>query len=570
MPDADKKTKKGKFDAIQEDRRTPIDMAKKEEMLAVLIRNREAYEAVSDLFRVQDCRVGVSEPLGLIWKLVRKFFKDYGELPGKVQLESELHDAVASNSSLLGEDELEEVDEFLTFAWDDKEHGKNIAKSKSHVRVAVATCKRVMEEIVADEMKAKIHKDGTIPVDLPKALAEVQLRVDQVQAITDLDLGLPFPEGWDKRPGLHLTTTGVPAMDVFMGGGWRAGEALLFMAPYGSCKTTLACFSTAELIVECAKMVAGGHVRKNKKGEPMTPVVVLVFTESDKDEYRNRLLSHLAVVPWKRLADMGSIADLDDSSKPGAKEATKYEDKEFAQVKLEKTGKVWRHEQARVARAAKIANRHLILVDCTDSDDTPHRIGSGGMAEVANVVAAVFRKRTDAYPIAVWVDHLSGLADRMTETVKDKDELRTVLTNMPRIAIERMGKKFGCPVGLMHQFAGANQNKGVVARLHHSDAEGSKSIGKYVNFAVMCGTVDENGYCQWQCTKHRREPASATRIIRVDGAFSRLFDASDSHGIEPGKGVIMSKKEMQAAVAFTKATKGGGGSVNDLVDITSD
>lgn len=557
MPEADAK-KKGKYQ-IKEDRRTPIDEAKKEEMLAVLIRNQAAFETVVDTFKVSDCKSAMNEYLALVWKVTRQFYKKYGELPGRTQLESEVFNAIAGNKSLVGDEERPLIDKFLAFAWDDKEHGKKIAKSNNARQVAVDTCKLVMEELVAADLHAKMLKEGTLPEDLPKLLQESQTQLEILQGISDVDLGVPFPDGWDKRTANKLVTTGVDAFDAFMGGGWRAGECLLFMAPYGSCKTATACHSTAELVKYAAQLLADGKARVNKKtGEQMIPVVVLVFTESDKDEYRNRLMANLGRVPWKKLADMTSLKDLHKGKKPGETEGTEYELKEFAdKIAKDKHHDAWKNEQTRVKDAVVLANQHLILVDCTDSDGNPFRVGAGGMHEVANVVKNLFRKRKNLYPIAIWIDHLSGLIDRMGDVIKDEHERRYQLTNMPRIAIEKMGKPLKCPVGLMHQFSGEKQKQGVTGKLHHSDGEGSKSIGKYANFCVVSGKTDDNLMCLWECTKHRREPPTSQRIVKLEGDYSRLVDATKTHGIPPGQKVIMSKEEMKTATVYKKATSGG-------------
>jgi hypothetical protein len=251
----------------------------------------------------------------------------------------------------------------------------------------------------------------------------------------------------------------------------------------------------------------------------------------------------MARVPWRRLAGMSSLDDLDDSDTPGATEDTAYELKVFERD-IE-NGRPWRSERKRVEAAVRLANKHLLLVDCTDSEDSPHQIGKGGMHEIANVMQGIFRRqRKDAYPFSFWLDHMSGLVDRMSEVELDEAALRRVLTNMPRVAGDKIGKPLRTPIVIFHQFAGASQNKGAAAKFHHGEAEGSKSVGKYVNFAIVAGPVDGNGMCKWDCTKHRREPPKKVVIVKVVGRFNRIIDCSLTHGVNEQQRCIMLLSEM--------------------------
>lgn len=528
-------------------RRFALDEEKKREMLAILIRNPLAFEAVQDpekpdeLLTIKNLSTW-SRPLALVWKLVRRFYRDYAELPGRLQLTSDLHQELSGDPSLLQHEERVLVDEFIEYAYDPA-HGK-IAKSRKHFRSAIATCKQFLEEVEVGKIQNRLlGLDSTYPIDLPALLAEVRNRVDVIQSLSDVEIDVPYPDNWDVRQEPQLLSTGCKALDSFMGGGYRAGEVILFMGPYGSCKTTLACNSVANQLKMAAAMYAEENARKNAKGDQLVPLIVLIFTESDVNEYRDRLMSNMARVPWRRLSGMTSLDDLDDSDAPGATEETQYELKVF-QRDIE-NGRPWRSERKRVEAAVRLANKHLLLVDCTDSEESPHQIGKGGMHEIANVLQSIFRRqRKDSYPLSVWLDHMSGLVDRMSEADLDEAELRRVLTNMPRVAGEKIGKPLRTPIVIFHQFAGASQNKGAAAKYHHGEAEGSKSVGKYVNFAVVAGPVDGNGMCKWECTKHRREPPKKIGIIKVQGRFNRIIDCTLTHGVNDQQRCIMPLAEM--------------------------
>lgn len=533
--------KKGK---PQEERRPPLDKMKKEAMLAICIRNQQAFESVHELLTVGYVKKW-AESMALVWREVRKFYKKFGELPDRGQLNAELHNEAGGNVDLLSEQEQGEIDKFLEYAWDDDEFDpKKVGKSVKYVRQAVDTAKQFLEECVALDMRKTLLREGALPLDVPQFLATRQNTLDQIQSLTEIELDVPFPTGWDVREDNQLFTTGVEALDNFMGGGWRAGETVLFMGPYGSCKTTLVCHGVSKQMVYCSGLYTSGESKRNSKGEPMIPVVVLIFTESDKNEYRDRLMSNMAMVPWKRLAQMKGKLSLDKSNKPGATEATKYE-KTIFKEEIKGDEFKFKNERTRVAEAELLANTHLMIIDCTDADDNPHNIGKGGIPEIASILRGIFRRKKDThYPVCVWIDHVSGLVDRMAEEMTDDKLIHRMITNIPRKAADKIGKPFGVPVALMHQLSGSVQNKGAVAKYHHNDAEGSKSIAKYAVFAFVSGSVDQNGMCKWECTKHRREPPSPVRIVQVKGEFNTLVDCSDTHGIAAGHTQIMLLSEM--------------------------
>src|SRR5688572_5061486 len=111
MPPPQSKAETKKTKKKPADRRAPLDDAKKEEMLAVLIRNKSAYQSVEDVLKVGHLR-NVSEGLGLVWKVTQQFYDKHGSLPSKAQINADLHNALKANEALLDDDERTDVDEF--------------------------------------------------------------------------------------------------------------------------------------------------------------------------------------------------------------------------------------------------------------------------------------------------------------------------------------------------------------------------------------------------------------------------------------------------------------------------
>lgn len=524
-----------------EERRPRLDEQKKQEMLAICIRNKNAFESVRELLSVKQVRRW-SEPMGLVWRSVVSFYKRFDDLPDRGQLHAELSNYITNNPDAIDDDETEIINEFIDYTWDDKHHGAKISTSRKHTRVALSTCSQLLEEMAAADFQQTMSADSGIVVDMPRLFEVTQAAVSQARSLVEAAVEVPFPVGWDTKEDSSLFSTGVSALDEFMAGGYRAKEVFVFMAPYGSCKTVLACAGASAQIQQCMQAETEGTARRNSKGKVMIPQVVLMFTENDLDEYRCRLMSNMAMVPWNRIAGMNSIEDLDDGDHPGATPETRYELSAFKQS-IE-NNMPWFNEQQRVRAALTLANRYLVLLDCTSSSAVM-KIGAGGMNDVANVVDAFYTKnRNTRYPYSFWFDHLSGLIDQVSMVVDDESKLRRILMSSPKVAMDRLCIKHKAPVGIMHQLAGQAQNKGATGKLHHSDAEGSKAVAKYATFAIVSGPTDENNMCKWEMTKHRRTPAMPYRIVEVRGQFNQLIDRAETHGIVPGQRVIMSHKDM--------------------------
>lgn len=531
------------------ERRAELDSAKKDEMMAIVIRNAEAYDAVSEILTIKHVR-RISEGHALVWKVVRDFHAQHNELPPRGSLVADLHNALKANEGLLTDDEKLEVDDFLDYAYDLAEHGKEIEQSKSHVRVAMATCQQFLQEHAVVDLRDVVLKEGGFAIDLPSILERKQAELDVIGTLTDGELEQPFPTGWDTREHVKLFTTGCETLNDLMGGGWRGSEVILFMGPYGSCKTTLAVHSTANLIKYAADEYANDRTL-DANGQKRRPVVVLIFTEGEKQDYRLRLLANLAQVPWKTLARMSSLDDLCKKKKVACTDLTKYEAKEFAE-QAAAGGEGFIPEHYRVQRAVALCNQFLVLLDCTSSEDNQKSTGTGGVPEIANVINAHFRKHKDSYPLAFWLDHASALVDRMAEAggMEVDKMMHLILKRIPRQFKDKVAKKWHAPVAILHQLSGEANARSVLAELSHADAAGSKSIGEYVDFSFVANRPDNEQMTRVKATKCRREPPTAQRVVYVDGNFQRLVDRTADHVIDGGR--IINKKDMEAWNAKSK------------------
>jgi hypothetical protein len=541
-----KKKLKGKKKLADTSRRSLLAHAKKEEMLAILIRNLEAFKHVRDTVRSgYFARMGVR--YSTLWRCVTKFVAKYGELPPIPNLRAQLHQEIADKPDYMDHEELLKLDEFLDYANDPKSMGPDVETSSLQRKVAIDICKQFCEECIQSEIQSTLIEGGTIPSDLVKELDKHKQQLEIVSSLTDISLDVAYPEGWDENASAKLFTTGSNLLDNFSGGGWKAGEVFLFMAPYGTCKTLLTCHCAAGMVQHCGDIYSQARIdwlsaveKDPTLPEPKRPVAVVIFTEGSKHDYRVRIMSNLATVPWSRLSQMNSLKDLCQAPVPGATDHTKYELKEFDLKEGEE--EAFECERDRVQHQVVVANRYLVMIDCTDSDtDSPHRIGRGGIPELAGIISKHFEAHKDTYPVAVYLDHASALADRMAQAaevdIDDSAFLRLTLKRIPLQCRDRIGVPFHVPVLVMHQLSGKANAKSASATQHHTDGADAKSIGEYVDFAIVGGQATEDNVLKLTCSKHRREPPCPHRYARIRGQFNRLIDETPDH-VSVGKDLI--------------------------------
>lgn len=543
-------------------RRPVLDDFKKFEMLAVLIRNKAAFLAVYDLLEVKHIEA-IGVPHALIWKVVRKFYSKHTALPMREMLRTELHNELGGNDDL-DEDERNELDAFVDYSFSKKRHGgKNLAKSKLYAETALDTCRQFLEEQFALDLRENIYSSGEVPVEMPTLLSEHTQRLTRLQSLTQPDIDRLFPKGWEQEAPPILKPTGVETLDLFMGGGIADDECLLFMGPYGSCKTTVAVQSGCQMAKAASNLYIG---LKSKFGR--RPVVVFISTEMGAREMRMRALAHLAQVPRKRirkmLEDHRSLAPLSRSKKPGAFKETEYENKLFGTK--ESVGS-YMCEADRVKYAMRTLNDHMLFLECTGSNMRNRNMGGGGIPEVASIVEAEMRKRKEIIPYAFVLDHASALVARMITGGKyTLDDERKLLKLMPQQCLEYLIEPHKAPLILMHQLSGEANSRAPTADLSHTDAAECKSIGEYAAFAVVTGnpTQDDNQLTKWRCTKHRREPPKPHAIVQIDGRFARVVDVSEDFTIDTASRTIVSKKEMSTLGQYNKAVKHGDDDVSGV------
>lgn len=514
-------------------RNEPISISMIEAMLQILIRNEAAFLQVNSLMSAKELR-DVGNPHTVLWRTVQKYWKKNAKLPLKEFLVNDIQSLVNANRDLLDEDELDHLSGIIEGAYDSELFSVDISASKEHAKFAIQTAQTFLHENQAKKVSEAAY-DGTLPGSLPKLLEEELRRSREIETLTDGRSTLPFGEGWDKIPKPVLQPTNVAVFDRFLGGGQLDQEVYLFMAPYGSSKTTTA----VQSICEGAKICRALEVSKRTKGGKK-PFCIYATYETGREEFRVRCLSYLARIPFERLNNLQDFSLLRDSGEP-----LKYEKKIFA-AKLRANQEII-PEKERIRLAVELMNEYVAFVDMTDSDEDP-MVGIGGMEELARTIRTELRKRNDSYVHVVWVDHISDMADAENDANNgDMQGLTLILRKCVRQARDKIAKSFDTKVWLLHQLDGQANKKGSTAKLGNADAEFCKSIAKNANFAFVATkpTEDKRQLCIFRMSKHRRRPPIKEAVVRVNGRFCRIEDASDKFALDTNRHQFVQKSDLE-------------------------
>jgi len=516
-----------------EQRNQPISVSKVETMLQILIRNEEAFAQVSEFLKAKylmDTGTGYS----VLWKTTQNYWRKNKKLPAKEFLVAEIQQIIDSDSDLLDDDDIEQLSGMIETAFDPYTFTSDVCTNKDHTKFAIETARNFLQEVEAKRLSEAAY-DGTLPESLPKLLDTYYRRSKEIETLVEHRSTVPFGEGWEKVKKPTLQPTNVAVFDRFLGGGMLDQEVYLFMAPYGSSKTTTAVQSICEGAKICRAMEASNTTKDGKK-----PFCIYATYETGKEEFRNRCLSYLAKIPFDRLTKIEDFATLRDSG-----ELLPYEKRLFA-AKV-RAGQPVPSEQERIGQAVKLINEYVAFVDMTDSDEDPS-IGTGGMDELARTIRSELRKRKGCYIHVVWVDHISDMADAENDANNgDMQGLTLILRKCVRQARDKIAKAFDTKVWLLHQLDGQANKKGSTAVLSHADAEFCKSIGKNANFAFVATkpTEDKRQLCVFRMTKHRRRPPAKTAVVRVNGKFCRIEDASDKFVLDATRHQFVQRSDME-------------------------
>lgn len=525
-----KKKSKGKQARVE-----LLDSSKKEQMIAVLCRNPTVFGETVERVTTADLR-DLNVAWAWAWRGCKQWWDEHGaSLPTKAQLTTEVQQLIKDSHNKINAVEIEETQEFINLIFDKEVWEEPLATSKGYAKYALKTFNRWQQERVVQTLHNNLVAGNTLPANIVETL-QGGLQEAEAAASADLPTHKPvFYEGWQNETKPQVISTGLKVFDDFLGGGWLKKEVVLFMGPYGSCKTTLAVIQVLNAAKECVELTA-----KSKKGKRF--VAVYVSYETTFEQFRERCIQYHGQVPHSRLKQLKSWFDFDDGS---GGEPQPYEKKLFAE-QIDK-GHDYPCELARVNGTGQLVNDHVIFVDFSGADPN-NPGGMGGLDELAARLRKIKKEEPNLVFRLVVVDHVAAMVNAMVAgEVIQADKRRETLKDLPKQFRDQVGGRHNCPVLLLHQLSGAANARGPTAVFHYTDSDECKSIGMFTDFALCTGPTTQDGrmLAIWDCSKHRREPPRRRQVVRVVGEFNKIVGVGHKYVVDPGTNKIISAEEYQ-------------------------
>lgn len=496
--------------------------------VAILVQNEGVFEHFKGRLTVEHFE---EDEYRLLYRAVLDHYATHSSLPSFAEIETGLESFFEEDSEIISESSREELEDFLAYAFNPELFSDYPVNSAKFEKFAYNAGKKFLLQYQKAILEQTFRTETSLD-QLPFILRAAQSQIELIQ-LSSYHAGatLSFPEHWDIKAARTIQSTGIGFLDKYLGGGAAKGEVYGVMAPYGTCKTTLAVMlwcTTAQQAYEQTLM----DEWDGRKG-----LSVLVTYETPlAPEIQRRSVMYAAQVSrysLDRMAGVGLSMLRDDPENPEA-----YEKRIFKQAIADG---VFRPERKRVEDTIVWLNEHTLCLDFSGSDKRFPTAGNGGINEIIERIKMELRSRNDNYYVKnVIIDYLGLMIDRDLSLKVDKrsiaEDHKTYQQAGERIAKEICKQHFDCHAWVFHQLSGtANAMLSPTKTLHHTDAKGSKSFAENLDHCFVFGNLNNDSMGQIACTKHRHWHRLPPSIIKVDGEFNLVFSPENFHIDSDGK-----------------------------------
>jgi len=505
------------------ERRSQLGQQQKLLMLATLVRSRSAFMSARDKLQPQHFEED-DKVYAIFWATVLDIFEAIEDLPSEKTLLAELIKRVGESDDL-SDEEMEQLDSMVRVSY-------TINKEDLSDRVALHYLKIFLEDRLAAEARDAFSAGEHVPKDLFRLLSNLRDTAGTLDALGCNEVEDLFPAEWTlKETNMHIVSTTLSFLDVFMNGGHCVGESYVLMGPFGSCKTTL----MLQLVqsVASATLSAYRHKDTDKLG-----VAYMFNYEDGVEQLRVRALSCGALIHRQELEHF-------DEAKLSRRGHLKdYERRIFANME-NAPGEYERYKSAK-----KRMNINCRLIDMSGQDPLHPSRGSGGIPEVYEIIKAdqeaLAAKGYNPYVAMIGLDYAKAMVRRyMGRRNMDMEKhLRHQLGAFVLAAKDELAVAFRAPIWINQQLSGAANANSPINPAKMTDASENKSFAENATFVFTVGKPTLEGLCILHCDKARRAPPMSNVILRVEGHVGRVVGTGGQYAVdEVTKKIILQKDQ---------------------------
>lgn len=489
-------------------------------LLAAMVRVPELYTAYSLNLAPQHIE---DAGLSYLYLRLRELSEDTNrnlvvEPVTAVELKEDVRSQLTKNPNLLDSEDKAELQKFLKQGLKQSYCKEIFDDKKLLFKLTRQTVQALLEYAIQQDTIENLRTAD--PAGSLEVLNNALGRMEEVTAsLGSNEPRLTFPKDWDKRPVYTYVSTGMPFLNEILDGGMCAKEVNIFMAPYGTCKTSLATHLLVNGAWDCyAAYLQQQHLAKEDRRKG---IAILVSYEALPGELQYRIAQCAARIEFDSIKNMGTSGI---SALAGAGVPPKpYEEKYF---KDEIANGIFVPERERLELAMPWLNEHSLMLDFTTSQ------GSGGVPEIAAEIAKELHTRgPNCYVHSVSVDYAGLLVSRLLEATTGpgkKPEEHKLLPGLVNELRRKVAIAFETPVLLFHQLTGVANRKGSKIRVADKvDAKGAAAFAEHAANAVVASHLTEDGVGLMSNQKFRRSSVRPPVAFRLYGAMCRLDAATD-------------------------------------------
>lgn len=317
--------------------------------------------------------------------------------------------------------------------------------------------------------------------------------------------------------------TSLPWVDKYLGG-FRPGEILGLLAPFGGGKTTL--MATAAV-----------RMAQNFAARGQNKLSVYVCYEDEAKKMRPLFYSAAAHIERKVFINNPNFWDqLSTRGNP------KHYDRELPE---NRNGKIIIGEAERWNAMEPWFNKHFFLLDFSANSENAG-FGSGGVAEILSVLTRLAEARHMEIGF-VAVDYAGLLVNRelaIDTSTKNKDQIWRPMQQVPDNIRTNIAVPFAATVMLAHQLAGGDiKNIPPHRYVTHLDAQGSKAFAENLH-ACMCinerDKVSNVSTINWSKIRSGL-PVTPYGLIKMDEHIVDIHLVNDDYICDEGSRAIVKK-----------------------------